>query len=240
MYYLELIERFWIFNHTANVGSTAIAMYLYLLKTAEENDGYVFVLSDVVVSNDLGLTRKTVKSTKEKLRDLGLIEFQTKNGVPCSYRLLLNYNLQISKIDKIMRSEVEKTPLFKEAEGIGCLPQVTLQTFSPPEIADTQNNNSSLQYLLEKNSNIPDFDSFIAYAKTLEMYESSLDPYIRERFDSWAASGWKNGSGRSISNWRHSLKGILPFMKNTPQNDQFSIESIPNIKRPTSGKSEDH
>ncbi|WP_123897788.1 hypothetical protein [Chryseobacterium carnipullorum] len=120
------------------------------MKTAEENDGYVFVLSDVVVSNDLGLTRKTVKSTKEKLRDLGLIEFQTKNGVPCSYRLLLNYNLQISKIDKIMRSEVEKTPLFKEAEGIGCLPQVTLQTFSPPEIADTQNNNSSLQYLLEK------------------------------------------------------------------------------------------
>ncbi len=34
------------------------------------------------------------KSTKEKLKLLGLIEFQTRNGLPCNYRILLNYPLK--------------------------------------------------------------------------------------------------------------------------------------------------
>jgi len=93
MYYLELIERFWILNQKAKPGATAIALYLYLLKTAKSSDSYDFQVSDVVLSKELGLTRQTVKATKERLRDLGLIQFKTRNGVSGSYRLLLNYSL---------------------------------------------------------------------------------------------------------------------------------------------------
>ncbi|MET2743972.1 hypothetical protein ABXT13_13290, partial [Staphylococcus caprae] len=60
------------------------------MKTGKENDAYDFKVSDVVLSKELGLTRQTVKSTKEKLQDFGLIQFQTQNGVSGSYRLILN------------------------------------------------------------------------------------------------------------------------------------------------------
>lgn len=234
MYYLELTERFWTFNQTAYAGSTAVAMYLYLLKTAKDHDAYVFVVSDVVVSKELGLTRKTVKSTKERLRDLGLIQFQTKNGLPCAYRLLLNYNMQISEPEKIRKSEVQKLPVFTEADEAESLTNSALQTFSLPEIADAQNNNLSPASLNVINSEVPDFEEFIAYAKTLEMYEGRLDASIRERYESWTANGWRNVSGKPVTNWRLSLKSILPFMKNASQNDELSIQSLPNIKRPKS------
>ena len=83
MYYLELIQRFWDFNKTAKISSTEISLYFYLLKMGYENDSYDFKISDIELGKELGLTRKTIKSTKGKLKNLGLIQFQSKNGLPC-------------------------------------------------------------------------------------------------------------------------------------------------------------
>ena len=83
MYYLELIQRFWDFNKTAKISPTEALLYFYLLKMGYENDRYDFKISDVELGRELGLTRKTIKSTKEKLKNLGLIQFQSKNGLPC-------------------------------------------------------------------------------------------------------------------------------------------------------------
>ena len=86
MYYLELIQRFWDFNKKAKVSPTEVLLYFYLLKIGYENERYDFKISDVELGKELGLTRKTIKSTKEKLKNLGLIQFQSKNGLPCHYR----------------------------------------------------------------------------------------------------------------------------------------------------------
>ena len=97
MYYLELLQKFWDFNKNVLIGSNAIAMYLYLLKLGNDCNGYCIKVSDVEISKTLQITRKTVIPTKEKLRDLGLIQYETKNGIPCSYRLILNYNIHIQE-----------------------------------------------------------------------------------------------------------------------------------------------
>ena len=73
MNYLELIYRFWDFNKKIQLGSTAIAMYLYLLQRSSENKCHGVTISDVALRKQLGLTRKTVKSTKEKLEKIGPI-----------------------------------------------------------------------------------------------------------------------------------------------------------------------
>ena len=112
MYYLELIQRFWDFNKKAKVSPTEISLYFYLLKIGYENERYDFKISDVELGKELGLTRKTIKTTKEKLKNLGLVQFQSKNGLPCHYRLLLNYSFEIESkksIKKDLRS-LEKTP----------------------------------------------------------------------------------------------------------------------------------
>ena len=105
MYYLELIQRFWDFNKTAKISPTEISLYFYLLKMGYENDSYDFKISDIELGKELGLTRKTIKSTKEKLKSLGLIQFQSKNGVPCHYRLLLNYSIEIEPDISIKKEE---------------------------------------------------------------------------------------------------------------------------------------
>lgn len=251
MYYLELIQRFWNFNQKTHIGPTAIAMYLYLLKTANDNDAYDFQISDVVVSNELGLTRKTAKYTKEKLRDLGLIRFEAKNGFPCNYRLILNYPLEIfeTETENGKNEEFEPEAAFLKPEESTLAPPIVLPIKILPENTDQEAEiQSSIGIQLSQpqpipipipipkgnDKNIPDLDEFMEYAKTLESYEVGLDSDIKSKYNSWMENGWKNGSDRPITNWKSTLKSSLPFMKNTTVNDQFSIQKIPNIKRPKS------
>lgn len=233
MYYLELIERFWIFNEKAKPGSTAIAMYLYLLKTAKASDDYDFKVSDVVLSKELGLTRPTVKRTKEKLRDLGLIRFQTKNGASGSYRLILSYPLESSAPEKIKSSEIQMTPSFKELVDDLNLDLLNPGVESPSSNIDQKIKVSSIQPANEK-IKIPELEEFLAYARTLAAYQAELDELIKDKYHSWKDSGWKNNSDRLITNWRSSLKSTLPFLKNAAHDDQLTIQTIPDIKRPKS------
>jgi len=211
MYYLELIKQFWEFNNKNKIGSTRISMYLYLLKMGYENDSYSFQISDIEISRDLGLTRKTVRYTKEILKDLGLIQFETKNGIPCHYRLILNYPLHISKPKKTKKENL-KTEKFAE------------------KIDNSQIKNQT-DFFTQK---IPSFEEFIEYARTLDNYELKLDFEIQSKYEDWKKNEWKNGSNRPITNWKSSLKSSLPFMKNKIKNHQLSLASIPNIKRPKS------
>ena len=105
VYYLELIQRFWEFGPKARLSTTATVVYLYLLKRASDNNGYDVVISDVMLSETLGLTRKTIKPAKEALQNLGLIQYENRKGLSCSYRIILNYPLQVSGQEKFNRKE---------------------------------------------------------------------------------------------------------------------------------------
>lgn len=233
MYYLELIERFWIFNQKVKPGSTAISFYLYLLKTAKDSDDYNFKISDVVLSRELGLTRKTVKTTKEKLRNFGLIQFQTKNGISGSYRLILNYSLERVESEKIEDAEVkEQRPSFQKTNDEEILPHIDVIIKSFSDNSDEINVEPKPQPSNE-NPDIPEFTEFLAYAQTLSAYKSELDMPVKEKYHSWKNNGWKNSSERPITNWRSSLKSTLPFLKVVAQDDmQLSLKTIPDIKRP--------
>ena len=234
MYYIELIQRFWYFNKENQVGSTAISMYLYLLKSSNDTNRYDFNISDVEISKRLGLTRKTVKCTKEKLRSLGLIQYQTKNGSPGSYRLILDYPLLIThpkvpeKQVKKRRNISQKTEQLENPLQMGFTIQDTSENI--PKIVNqkfTPQFSKVLSPIIDDKS-IPTIEEFIEYAQTLESYDSQLDFNIKEKYENWVNNNWKNSSDRTITNWKSSLKSTLPFMKNNTIN---SIQSIPNIKR---------
>ncbi|QNS41671.1 transcriptional regulator [Chryseobacterium manosquense] len=233
MYYQELIERFWCLNENTRLGSNAIAMYLYLLKLGNENNSYKVIVSDVAISATLGFTRKTVKTTKERLRSYGLIQYKTKNGLPCSYRLLLNYNLNIEiveetpeKLQPESESFIEEKVEFFPSEAISSdvLPTDTLQITEL--IKPTVPSQS-------EDSNNPTLDEFIEYAKTLDSYKAELDSGIKEKYIIWQKNNWLNNFGRPIKNWKSSLKSVLPYLSNNLNAENASYE-IPIIKRPKS------
>ena len=247
MYYLELIQRFWDFNKKARVSPSEISLYFYLLKIGYENDRYDFKISDVELGKELGLTRKTIKSTKEKLKSIGLIQFQSKNGLPCHYRLLLNYSFEIEYEKSIKNEEstiVEKDQNREVLEIFDCIlsAQNSVEAIKEIEInSDVKaSSDSSQKQKIEleqqnlKNSKIPSLDEFIEYAKSLEGYVPELELSINEKYEVWKNNGWKNTSNRPISNWKFTLKSTLPYLKNTSGENSLSLQDIPNIKRPES------
>ena len=256
MYYLELIQRFWDFNKTAKISPTEVLLYFYLLKMGYENDRYDFKISDVELGKELGLTRKTIRSTKGKLKNLGLIQFQSKNGLPCHYRLVLNYSFEI-EYEKLYKTEGTKAKksqkpnvleihenILSAQSIIDFVSEVEIDNDVKPtseifpkqkkkiESEKEQSQEQVLQNL--KNSKIPSLDEFIEYAKSLEGYEPELDLSISEKYVNWKNNGWKNTSNRPISNWKSTLKSTLPYLKNTSREDSLSLQDIPNIKRPES------
>ena len=255
MYYFELIQRFWDFNKSAKISPTEVLLYFYLLKIGYENDRYDFKISDVELGKELGLTRKTIKSTKEKLKNMGLVQFQSKNGVPCHYRLLLNYSFEI-EFEKSIKNEestiVEKDQnrevleifesILSAQNSVEVIKEIEISSDVKPssEIPKQQKQKLEPEQKQEqkqqslKNSKIPSFDEFIKYVKSLKGYEPELDLSIREKYESWKNNGWKNTSNRPISNWKSTLKSTLPYLKNTSGENSLSLQDIPNIKRPKS------
>lgn len=201
MYYLELIQRLWAFNEKMHLGSTLISMYLFLLKTGYRDNSYGFNISDIIISKELGLTRKTVKSSKEKLRRLGLINYETKNGIPGSYRLILDYPLLVPEKETVEKaSRVIKLPKINEAVFHG--------------------------------ENVPTEKELCDYAKTLDGYNVQLEFMIKEKYENWVRKGWKNNSSRPITDWKSTLKSMLPFLNCATQSSSLNLRQIPNIKRP--------
>lgn len=234
MYYHELIQRFWESGPKAQLGTTAVVIYLYLLKLANDNNGYDVTVSDVAIGRTLGLTRKTVKSARELLRNSGLVQYESKNGHSCSYRIVLNYSLEILSQEKSRKVIIKHNPLAAITEKNENLSLVGLPALSTPETIEQKEkaffyNSTVKPFKMAKN---PSLEEFMAYAYTLSEYEASMERDIKEKYDMWAGNDWCNNLGKPITNWKSSLKNILPYIKDRTDNGPLSLESIPSIKPP--------
>lgn len=233
MYYQELIERMWNFNQRIKLGSTAIAMYLYLLKLGNDANGYDVSLSDVDLSKILGITRKTVKQTKEKLKNLGLIQYKNKNGFACNYRLLVNYSLDISEFQDLQKTKSDENssmPKFQKSKT-----SQELEHFQESSQKNIQQENLDHTKIIQDiKRNYPSLEEFMVFAKTLDGYKVSLNSAIESKFILWSQNGWKNNSDRPINNWKHSLKSSLPYLKDNTDKTEKYDKSLPSIKRPKS------
>ncbi len=226
MYNLELIQRFWDFNHLNRVGSTAVAVYLYLVKLSGENNRYDFRVSDLKISSELGLTRATISKTRDKLKKFGLIAFETTNGIPCYYRLIINYPI---------RCYQEDAPDYFPDKPINWKLLSSRSTSSESCIDENEEINSlnqepaAMQAQVQSQVIDPSFEAFLAFAQNLEGYDSTLDDAIKEKYILWSENNWKTVSDRPITNWRSTLKSMMPFFKKSIE-DEMSWQSIPDIK----------
>jgi hypothetical protein len=234
MYYEELIQKFWESGPKAQLGTTAVAIYLYLLKLANDNNRYDVTISDVAIGNTLGLTRKTVKSAREALLNSGLVRYESKNGYSCSYRIVPDYPLSIQKDKEDQEAKRKNNLRIPVTEKNKNLPPVGL-SISIPETTGQKEKESFKNGAPEPFKIVvsnPSLEEFMAYAYTLSGYEESMDPDIKGKYATWAGNDWCNSLGKPITNWKSSLKNLLPYIKNRNDSGQLSLESIPVIKPP--------
>jgi len=82
------------------------------------------------------------------------------------------------------------------------------------------------------NRNIPDLREFLDFARTLDAYIPDCDKLIEEKYDSWLKNNWKSSNGRLITNWRSTLKNIMPFLLSDNKRVHLSVKDIPHIRHP--------
>ncbi|THV57543.1 helix-turn-helix domain-containing protein [Chryseobacterium candidae] len=234
MYYQELIQKFWESGPKAQLSTTAVAIYLYLLKLANDNNEYDVTVSNVAIADTLGITRKTVKSAKEALRNSGLVRYESKNGYSCSYRIVLDYPLSTQKYEKDQKVKRKNNPRTPVIDGNRNFSSVGLPALSTPKTTEQEEkaslDNSTAKYY--KIAKIPTLKEFMDYACTLNGYEISMKSYIKEKYALWTNNDWCNNLGKPITNWKSTLKNLLPYIKNRTDNEKLSLESIPTIKPP--------
>ncbi len=228
MYYLELIDRFWAFTESVKLGPSSTTLYFYLLKKARDFNHYQFAVSDIELGKQLGLNRATIKTAKEKLRLYGLISFEMVSSSPCSYRLLVDYPLELVETELI-----EELPMASKV--LNTENQVELPSEQESLTDDMKfSSENSLGVIdgLKNSKNEPSLAEFLEFAKSLELYNPEMDSLILEKYASWKESGWKNSFGRNITNWQASLKNILPFLNPGNKDELISLNDISTIKRP--------
>jgi hypothetical protein len=227
MEYLELIKKFWLFIKEYPLNAPAISIYLFLLEKWNDRKQNDFELSDKEMSRMLRLNRKTIKVNKDILRNLGLISYQIINGYPTLYKIIFDYsvrksNKELPVAEKKKVSQEVIVPAIETPPTIEVPPTASSVATPPPPPKQSKP---------KLNIEPPTLEEFIEYAKTLELYEESLIPHLRTKYEMWNENNWVNGYGKPILNWKLTLKSTMPYLKNSNQGNIFNI---PKINRPKS------
>ncbi len=230
MNYSELISRFWEHNEKQPLGAVAVSLYLFLLEIWTKNDESDFKLSDTEICERLKITRPTIISSRQKLCSIGMIQYQSQNGLPGQYKILREYSPVLSVFENPKKSipkkkkTVEK-PIQKSENPVNeNLATGNLPKISPPT-------------LIPISGNIPSLGEFMQYAKTLENYVPELENLIEAKYNCWLGNQWKNGYNKPITNWKSSKKSVMPFLQSELESENSASEkkiALQTIKRPRS------
>ena len=236
-----LTEKFWKYNEKEPLGAIAVALYFFLLEIWKKNEQNYFSLSDTEICESLKITRPTIITLRQKLVTLGMIQYQSKNGLPGHYKIIPEYPPVLSAFEK---HKIHKggTTNKKNQKTISKKKKPAENFLQKTENPQNQNliSDDSPQIptamLIQVSENIPSLEEFTQYAKTLENYIPELDQLIKEKYDSWLGNGWKNGYDKPITNWKSSIKNTIPFLQSELQSSNATSEKIalPTIKRPKS------
>ena len=200
----NLFEKIFELNSKSKIGATTITVFIFILYKCEDPQKEI-VLSDYEMARELGLSRQTVITAKNKLKLLGLLEYKRNPGFP--NRFILNGNEFTN--EKLKITELKEIPI----KNLNLIPE--------PKIIET---NSF--------SKFPTLKQFMDFAKTLKDYSEKLDDLLIKKFHQWENSDWKNTLGRPILNWQSVLQKNMIMFDSHRNFENNSALKIPEIKRP--------
>ena len=201
----NLFEKIFELNSKNRIGANTIVVFTFILYKCEDLQKEI-VLSDYHMARELGLSRQTIITAKNKLKLLGILDYSRNRGFPNRFIL--------------KGIELQKTA-SKNAEIKEISIEVTVQNSEP----NIDENNSFSKY--------PNLKQFMDFAKTLDGYSEKLDDALIKKFHQWEKADWKNGIGRPIFDWQIVLKNNLIMLElSSLSKEEISPYKIPNIKRP--------
>lgn len=200
---VNLFENIFDLNSKNKIGANTITVFTFILYKCEDLRKEI-VLSDYQMARELGLSRQTIITAKNKLKHLGLLDYNRNRGFPNRFILKVNDSPNV-----IAKTEI-KEDFIKEIDQI-----------LEPEIIM---NNSHSEY--------PSLKQFMDFAKTLKDYSEKLDDLLIQKFQKWEQADWKNSIGRPILNWQSTLEKNMITLEFSHSYKSSSLPNLPIIKRP--------
>lgn len=200
----NLFEKIFDLNSKNKIGANTIVVFTFILYKCEDLRKEI-ELSDYQMARELGLSRQTIITAKNKLKLLGLLDYNRNRGFP--NRFILKGN-QLPKVSAKIR-EIEEDPI-KQLD----------------QILDSAiiGNNSYSKY--------PSLKQFMDFAKTLKNYSEKLDDLLILKFQKWSEADWKTSLGRPILNWQSILEKNIHTLEFSHSYEGHSLSKLPIIKRP--------
>ena len=150
---LNLFEKIFDLNSKNKIGANTIAVFTFILYQCEDLQKEI-VLSDYQMARELGLSRQTIITAKNKLKLLGLLEYNRNRGFPNRFIL--------------KGVELLKTAPKKEE----------IKDISIEESVQDSEPNVDLNHSFSK---YPNLKQFMDFAKTLDDYSEKLDDVLIEK-----------------------------------------------------------
>lgn len=200
---MNLFDKMFDLNSENKIGANTIAVFTFILYKCEDPRKEI-VLSDYQMARELGLSRQTVITAKNKLKLLGLLDYNRNRGFP--NRFILNGNpmpKQTQNTDEIIDKPIDELKTIVESE--------------------INTNSSFLKY--------PNLQQFMDFAKTLKEYSEKLDDLLIQKFKKWEEANWRNSLGRPILNWQSTLEKNINTLDVSHYNESSSLSSLPIINR---------
>ena len=116
MNYIKLINNFWNLHEVKSFRATEISLYFYLLKVCNSVSWSAsFELKNQRILVDLCMSYHTMCNARNKLKQSGLIEFETKNG---SNKTVYSIVTTFANFAKVSKTSAETFANFDEVVSI--------------------------------------------------------------------------------------------------------------------------
>lgn len=185
MTYIDYIKNFWLQHNAYSLTVTETALYFYLLETNNLcRWANTFNRNNSKVLADLNIASlKTLSAARNRLKQVGLIDFKTKNGsANVSYTLV-----KFTEVGEQVASELNKTKT-----------KTKTKCDNSGELFPPEKGNSKKPKPKKPEPVYPTLEEVIAY------FEGKLPDWeqqARKFFYFFDALGWKNSNGAKIERW---------------------------------------
>lgn len=197
MTYIDYIKNFWLQHNAYSLTVTETALYFYLLETNNLcRWANTFNRNNSKVLADLNIASlKTLSAARNRLKQVGLIDFKTKNGsANVSYTLV-----KFTEVREQVASEVREQVREQVASELNKTKTKTkTKCDNSGELFPPEKGNSKKPKPKKPEPVYPTLEEVIAY------FEDKLPDWeqqARKFFYFFDALGWKNSNGAKIERW---------------------------------------
>jgi len=192
MNYIGLIKKFWFLQNYHSLSVTDIALYFYLL---EVNNvclwSNTFNRNNKKIEADLNISFNTLAAARNKLKQTGLIDFETKNGSPNVKYTLSNFDKVANKVTNQVADELANKAVDEVLNEVA---EKILDELTDEIIKQKQEKHKTKIFIP------PDIKDIKTYC---EERKNTIDP--QKFLDFYQSKGWLVGKNK-MKDWKACIR----------------------------------